>query len=92
MHLVPILIQPVRREDSEKSRNARGRAGVKIAGRTLNIFEICRRYNIYGRKKAELANKIRMLKRESEKVGPYFSIKRTQIMTIADCDSFDIDR
>ena len=36
-----------------------------------------------GRKKADLTKLIRRLKRESEKAGRYFNVKKTKIMTTA---------
>ena len=39
----------------------------------------------------DLAKLIRRLKRESEKAGLYFNIKKTKIMTTADWNSFEID-
>src|SRR6218665_1901646 len=127
LHLVPILIQPVCREDNEKDRNGRckGRSensrtefgdtdrfkikkgvrlgcilspflfnlyaerimrktemedakeGVKIAGRTLNNLRYADGTTLMAGKKADLAKLIRRLKRESEKAGLYFNIKKT---------------
>ena len=42
-------------------------------------------------KKADLTKLIRRLKRENEKAGLYFNIKKTKIMTTADWDSFESD-
>src|SRR6218665_1560452 len=42
-------------------------------------------------KKADLTKLIRRLKRESEKAGLYFNIKKTKIMTTANWDSFELD-
>jgi len=42
-------------------------------------------------KKADLTKLIR-LKRESEKAGLYFNIKKTMIMTTANWDRFEIGR
>src|ERR1700733_9182338 len=42
-------------------------------------------------KKEDLTNLIRRQKKESEKAGLYFNIKKTRIMTTADYDSFEID-
>src|SRR6218665_178383 len=53
--------------------------------------EICRRCNINDRNKADLTKLIRKLKRESKKVGLYFNIKKTKIMTTVDWDTFEID-
>src|SRR6218665_3899487 len=79
------------REVNEESRNGRGQRRSKNCRKETEQFEICRRYNINGRKKADLTKLIRRLKRESEKAGLYFSIKKTKIMTTADWDSFEID-
>ena len=38
-----------------------------------------------------MAKLIRRLKRESEKAGLYFNIKKTKIMTAANWNSFEID-
>src|SRR6218665_1993057 len=70
LHLVPILIQPVCREDNEKSRNGRGKR------RSENSRKDNLRYaddtTLMAGKKADLAKLIRRLKRESEK-GAYIS-------------------
>ena len=42
LHLVPILIQPVRREDNEKSRNGRGKGRSENSRKDTEQFEICR--------------------------------------------------
>src|SRR6218665_3687894 len=91
MHLVPILIQPVCREDNEKGRNGRGKGRSENSRKDTEQFEICRWHNIDGRKKADLAKLMRRLKRESEKAGLYFNIKKTKIMTTANWNSFEID-
>ena len=60
--------------------------GIRIAGRTVNNL----RYALTG-KKTDLVEMIRKLKRESEKAGLYFNIKKTKIMTTGEEDSFEID-
>ena len=42
-------------------------------------------------RKDDLAELIRRLKRESEKAGLYFNIKKTKIMTTAEWDTFEMD-
>ena len=42
MHLVPILIQPVRREDNEKGRNGRGKGRIENSRKDTEQLEICR--------------------------------------------------
>ena len=42
MHLVPILIQSVRREDNEKGRNGRGKGWSENSRKNTEQFEICR--------------------------------------------------
>ena len=39
----------------------------------------------------DLTKLIRKMKRESEKAGLYFNIKKTKIMTTANWESFEID-
>src|SRR6218665_1722394 len=90
LHLVPILIQPVCREDNEKGRMEEAKE-VKIAGKTLNNLRYADDTTLMAGKKADLTKLIRRLKRESEKAGLYFNIKKTKIMTTANWDSFEID-
>ena len=65
--------------------------GIKIAGRTLNNLRYADDTTLLAGKKEDLTNLIRRLKKESEKAGLYFNIKKTKIMTTADYDSFEID-
>ena len=65
--------------------------GIKIAGRTLNNLRYADDTTLLAGKKEDLKNLIRRLKKESEKAGLYFNIKKTKIMTTADYDSFEID-
>src|SRR6218665_729151 len=92
MYLVPILIQPVLREDNEKSRNGRGKSRSENSRKDTEQFEVCRRYNITGRKNADMTKLIRRLKRERDMSGLYFNLKKTKIMTTADWESFEIGR
>src|SRR6218665_13457 len=92
MHLVTILIQPVCRVENEKSRNERGKRRSENSRKDTKQFEICRRYTINGRKKADLTKLIRRLKTESEIAGRHFNKKKTKIMTTVDWDSFEINR
>ena len=55
------------------------------------LFAFTFDYTFDGRKKVDLAKLIRRLKRESEKVGLYFNIKKTKIMTTTHWSSFEID-
>src|SRR6218665_2230292 len=63
--------------------------GVKIAGRTLNNLRYADDTTLMAGKKQIPAKLIRRLKRESEKAGLYFNIKKTKIMTTANWDSFE---
>jgi len=65
--------------------------GVKVAGRTLNNLRYADDTTLMAGKKADLTKLIRRLKRESEKVGLYFNIKKTKITTTANWNSFDVD-
>jgi len=64
---------------------------VKIARKTLNNLRYADDTTLMAGKKADLTKLIRRLKRESEKVGLYFNIKKTKIMTTAKWDRFEID-
>src|SRR6218665_1762344 len=76
----------MRKAEMEEAKEA-----VKIAGRTLNNLRYADDTTLMAGKKADLAKLIRRLKRESEKAGLYFKIKKTKIMTTANWDSFEID-
>src|SRR6218665_2836059 len=91
LHLVPVLIQPVRREDNKKRKNGRGKGRSEIAGKTLNNLRYADDTTLMAGKKADLTKLIRRLKRESEKAGLYFNIKKTKIMTTTNWNSFEID-
>src|SRR6218665_2140201 len=65
--------------------------GVKIAGRTLNSLRYADDTTLMAGKKADLTKLIRRLKRENEKTGLYFNVKKTKIMTTANWNSFKID-
>jgi Reverse transcriptase (RNA-dependent DNA polymerase) len=65
--------------------------GVKIAGRTVNNLRYADDTTLLAGKKIDLVEMIRRLKRESEKAGLYFNIKKTKIMTTGEEDSFEID-
>src|SRR6218665_2873566 len=74
-----------------KAEMEEAKEGVKIAGRTLNNLRHTDDTTLMAGKKADLARLIRGLKRESEKAGLYFNIKKTKIMTTANWNSFEID-
>src|SRR6218665_13596 len=73
-----------------KAEMEEAKEGVKIAGRTLNNLRYADDTTLMAGK-TDLAKLIRRLKRESEKVGLYFNIMKTKIMTTANWDSFEID-
>src|SRR6218665_430744 len=74
-----------------KAEMEEAKEGVKIAGKTLNNLRYADDTTLVAGKKAYLAKLIRRLKRESEKAGLYFNIKKTKIMTTAKWDRFEID-
>ena len=59
MHLVPILIQFVCREDNEKIRNGRGKRRSENSRKDTEQFKMCRRHITNGRKKAHPTKLIR---------------------------------
>src|SRR6218665_503543 len=63
----------------------------KPTGKTLNNLRYADDTTLMAGKKADLAKLIRRLKRESEKAGLYFNIKKTKIMITAKWDRFEID-
>ena len=74
-----------------KAEMEEAKEGVKIAGRTLTKLRYAYDTTLMAGKKADLTKLIRRLKRQSEKAGLYFNIKKTKIMTTANWDSFEID-
>src|SRR6218665_3682580 len=74
-----------------KAEMEEAREGVKIAGRILNNLRYADDTTLMAGKRADLAKLIRRLKRESEKAGLYFNMKKTKIMTTANWNSFEID-
>src|SRR3984885_12786373 len=65
--------------------------GVKIAGKILNNLRYADDTTLLAGKKNDLVELIRRVKRESEKAGLYFNIKKTKIMTTAAWESFEVD-
>src|SRR5688572_27400108 len=65
--------------------------GVKIAGQILNNLSYADGTTLLAGRKEDLAELIKRLSRESEKVGLYFNIKKTKIMTTAEWETFEID-
>src|SRR6218665_2909029 len=74
-----------------KAEMEEAKEGVKIAGRTLNNLRYADDTTLMTGKRAYLAKLIRRLKRESEKAGLYFNIKKTKTMTTANWNSFETD-
>src|SRR6218665_291013 len=74
-----------------KAEMQEAKEGVKIAGRTLDNLRYADDTTLMAGNKADLAKLIRRLKRESEKAGLYFNIKKTKIMTTVNWASFEID-
>src|SRR6218665_1238537 len=82
--LSPFLFNLYAERIMRKAEMEEAKEGVKIAGRTLNNLRYADDTTLMvGKKKADLAKLIRRLKRESEKAGLYFNIKKTKIMTTA---------
>src|SRR5918994_2124073 len=65
--------------------------GVRIAGRTLNNLRYADDTTLLAGKKIDLVEMIRRLKKESEKAGLYFNMKKTKIMSTGEEDSFEVD-
>src|SRR6218665_526265 len=74
-----------------KAEMEEAKEGVKIAGKTLNNLRYVDDTTLMAGEKADLTKLIRRLKRESEKAGLYFNIKKTKIMATAKWDRFEID-
>src|SRR6218665_565883 len=87
--LSPFLFNLYAQRIMRKAEMEEAKEGVKIAGRTLNNLRYADDTTLMARKKADLAKLIRRLKRESEKAGLYFNIKKTKT---ANWDSFETDR
>src|SRR6218665_1917871 len=88
--LSPFLFNLYAERIMRKAEMEEAKEGVKIAGRTLNNLRYADDTTLMAGKK-DLAKLKRRLKRESEKAGLCFNIKKTKIMTIANWDSFEID-
>src|SRR6218665_690821 len=88
----PFLFNLYAERIMRKAEMEEAKEGVKIAGKTLNNLRYADDTKLMAGKKADLTKLIRRLKRESEKAGLYFKIKKTKIMTTANWDSFEIDR
>jgi hypothetical protein len=65
--------------------------GVKIAGQILNNLRYADDTTLLAGRKDDLAELIRRLRKESEKAGLYFNIKKTKVMTTAEWETFEID-
>ena len=65
--------------------------GVKIAGRIVNNLRYADDTTLLAGKSKDLKDIIKALKKESEKAGMYFNIKKTKIMTTANWRSFEVD-
>ena len=65
--------------------------GVKIAGQILNSLRYAADTTLLAGRKEDLAELIRRLRKESEKAGLHFNIKKTKIMTTAEWETFEID-
>ena len=87
----PFLFNLYAERITRKAEMEKAKEGVKRAGRTLNNLTYANDTTWMAGKKADLTKPIRRLKRESEKTGIYFNIKKTKIMTTANLDSFEID-
>src|SRR6218665_1599194 len=75
LHLVPYLIQPVRREDNEKGRNGRGKGRSENSRKDTEQLEICRSHNTDGRKKIGSDKTNKKADERKRKGGPIFQHK-----------------
>src|SRR6218665_550310 len=91
--LSPFLFNLYAERIMRKAEMEEAKAGVKIAGRTLNNLRYADDTTLIhcSWKKADLTKLVRRLKRESEKAGLYFNIKKAKIMATAKWDRFEID-
>ena len=89
--LSPFLFNLYAERIMRKAEMEEAKEGVKIAGKTLNNLRYANDTTLMAGKKSDLTKLIRRLKRESEKAGLYFNIKKKKIMTTANWDSFEID-
>ena len=75
-------------------RNARleeTQAGIKIAGRNINILRYADDTTLIAESKEELKSLLMKLKEESEKVGLKLNIQKTKIMASGPFTSWEID-
>ena len=65
--------------------------GVRIAGQLLNNLRYADDTTLLAGRKEGLEILIRRLRKESEKAGLFFNIKKTKVMTTEDWEKFEID-
>ena len=67
------------------------RAGIKIAGRNINILRYADDTTLMAESEEELKSLLRKVKEESEKVGLKLNIQKLKIMASGSVTSFEID-
>ena len=66
-------------------------AGIKIAGRNINILKYADDTTLMGESEEELKSLLMKVKEESEKVGLKLTIQKTKIMASGPITSWEID-
>ena len=66
-------------------------AGIKIAGRNINILKYVDDTTLMAESKEEIKSFLRKVKEESEKVGLKLNIQKTKIMASGPITSWEID-
>ena len=69
----------------------KAQAGIKIAGRNINILKYADDTTLMGESEEELKSLLMKVKEESEKVGLKFNIQKTKIMASGPITSWEID-
>jgi hypothetical protein len=65
--------------------------GVRIAGKILNNLRYADDTTLLAGKRDDLVELIRRVRKESEKAGLYFNVKKTKVMTTAKWENFEVD-
>ena len=66
-------------------------AGIKIAGRNINIFRYADDTTLMAEREEDLKSLLMNVKEESEKAGLKFNIQKTEIMASSPITSWQID-
>ena len=69
----------------------KAQAGMKIAGRNINILRYADDTNLMAESEEELKSLLMKLKEESKKVGLKLNIQKTKIMVFSPIASWEID-